>query len=189
MNLLRIQLSGATIVFASKTHALMRCSTAITYDQCHLQPATYVAQLASPPDATREILEQLLTALASSKQKFTPSHVLSPHYARPTSRLPTHRFLAATTLFLPPLSASSQELHRLQSGVDDHARLPRHPAWLVIPITPKLCGAGCVLLYVDDDWRMEYCFAMGCRCNALTLAAISCVLYSAVAAPLSRCHC
>ncbi|MFP1462956.1 FUSC family protein [Escherichia coli] len=40
------------------------------------------------------------------------------------------------------------------------------------------------ILYVDDDWRMEYCFAQwDAGANALTLAAISCVLYSAVAAP------
>ncbi|MCZ5933508.1 hypothetical protein O5264_13200 [Escherichia coli] len=112
----------------------------------------------SPPDATREILEQLLTALASSQTDvYTVARIISP--LRPTN-VADYRHVAfwqRLRYFCRLYLQSSQELHRLQSGVDDRARLPRtHPAWLVIPITPKLCGAGCVhILYVDDDWRME----------------------------------
>lgn len=38
-------------------------------------------------------------------------------------------------------------------------------------------------MYVDDDWRMGIASQWDAGANALTLAAISCVLYSAVAAP------
>ncbi|MFP1527591.1 hypothetical protein ACLB1R_08615 [Escherichia coli] len=60
----------------------------------------------SPPGATREILEQLLTALASSQTDvYTVARIIAP--LRPTNVADYRHvaFLAATTLFLPPLSA------------------------------------------------------------------------------------
>ncbi|MGQ7789828.1 hypothetical protein ACULNC_13015 [Shigella flexneri] len=68
----------------------------------------------SPPGAAREILEQLLTALASSQtDAYTVARVIAP--LRPTNvrRLPARRLVAASTLFLPPLSAKSSEFRRL----------------------------------------------------------------------------
>lgn len=99
----------------------------------------------SPPGATREILEQLLTALASSQtDAYTVARIIAP--LRPTN-VADYRHVAfwqRLRYFCRLYLQSSQELHRLQSGVDDHARLARTSALLVIPTTPKLCGAGCV---------------------------------------------
>ncbi len=120
---------------------------------------------------------------------FTPSHVLSPTTPDQRRRLPAHRLLAATTYFCRLYLQSSQELHRLQSGVmimpDSHG----HPAWLVIPITPNYVERAAYILYVDDDWRMEYSSQWDAGANALTLAAISCVLTPPSRHRLSRCHC
>ncbi len=81
-----------------------------------IQPATYVAQLALR-QMPREILERLLTALASSQTDvYTVARIIS-RYADQRRRLPARRLLAATTLFCRLYLQSSQELHRLQSGV------------------------------------------------------------------------
>ncbi|MGU0161139.1 hypothetical protein ACVXHB_17860 [Escherichia coli] len=56
----------------------------------------------------------------------TPSHVLSPRYARPTSPTTgTSPSGSDYVIFCRLYLQSHQELHRLQSGVDNHTRLPR----------------------------------------------------------------
>ncbi|XNM78346.1 hypothetical protein ACLK19_11100 [Escherichia coli] len=63
---------------------------------------------------------------------------------------------------------SSQELHRLQSGVDDHARLARTSALARHTDNAEAMWSGVAhILYVDDDWRMEHRIAMGCRCQCI----------------------
>ena len=60
---------------------------------------------------------QLLTALASSQTDVYTVTQYLPTTPDQRRRLPAHRLLAATTLFLCRLYLqSSQELHRLQSG-------------------------------------------------------------------------
>ena len=101
----------------------------------------------SPPGATREILEQLLTALASSQtDAYTVARIIA--LLRPTN-VADYRHVAPSwqrlRYFAAFICKVVRNCHRLQSGVDDHARLARTSAlWLVIPTTPKLCGAGCV---------------------------------------------
>ncbi len=119
---------------------------------------------------------------------FTPSHVLSPATPDQRRRLPARRLLAATSYFCRIYLQSSQELHRLQSGwmiiPDSHG----HPAWLVIPITPSYVERTAYILYVDDDWHMEFASQWDAGANALTLAAISCVSTPPSQLRLSRCH-
>ncbi len=108
-------------------------------------------------------------------------------YYRPATpdqrrRLPARRLLAATTLFCRLYLQSSQELHRLQSGVDDHTRLHGHPARHTDNAEAMWSGLRtfCTLMMIGA-WSIASQWDAGA--NALTLAAISCVLYSAVAAP------
>ncbi len=79
---------------------------------------------------------------------------------------------------------SSQELHRLQSGVDDRARLPRTSGLARHTDNAEAMWSGlrtfCTLMMIGA-WSIASQWDAGA--NALTLAAISCVLYSAVAAP------
>ncbi|EMO3100778.1 FUSC family protein [Escherichia coli] len=79
---------------------------------------------------------------------------------------------------------SSQELHRLQSGVDDHTRLPRTSGLARHTDNAEAMWSGlrtfCTLMMIGA-WSIASQWDAGA--NALTLAAISCVLYSAVAAP------
>lgn len=146
MNLLRIQAFWSHYRFRQQNARL----NALLHQQ--LRMTSVISSLRrmllnwpSPPCATREILEQLLTALASSQTDvYTVARIIAP--LRPTN-VADYRHVAfwqRLRYFCRLYLQSSQELHRLQSGVDDHTRLHGHPAWLVIPITPKLCGADCV---------------------------------------------
>ncbi len=115
----------------------------------------------------------------------TPSHVLSPRYARPTSPTTgTSPSGSDYVIFAAFICQSSQELHRLQSGVDDHARLARTSALARHTDNAEAMWSGlrtfCTLMMIGA-WSIASQWDAGA--NALTLAAISCVLYSAVAAP------
>lgn len=89
------------------------------------QPATYVAQLASAPDAAREILRQLLTALASSQ---TDVYTVARISLRPTSVMELrHIATSGDCVITRAFICSSQELHRLQA-VDDRCQTPRTSA-------------------------------------------------------------
>lgn len=86
MNLLRIQAFWSHYRFRQQNARL----NALLHQQ--LRMTSVISSLRrmllnwpSPPDATREILEQLLTALASSQTDvYTVTRIIS-HYARPTS--------------------------------------------------------------------------------------------------------
>ena len=139
----------------------------------------------SPPGATREILEQLLTALASSQTDvYTVARIIAPATPDQRRRLSARRLLAATTLFCRLYLQSSQELHHLQSGVDDHTRLPRTSGPARHTDNAEAMWSGlrtfCTLMMIGA-WSIASQWDAGA--NALTLTAISCVLYSAVAAP------
>ncbi|MCZ5771100.1 hypothetical protein O5340_16785 [Escherichia coli] len=121
---LRIQAFWATIVCRQQNARLNTYSPAITYDQCHLQPATYVYQLAPHRHVPHGILERLLTALASSQTRYLHRRVLSP--LRPTN-VADYRHVAfwqRLRYFCRLYLQSSQEYIVCQGGVDDHARLP-----------------------------------------------------------------
>ena len=138
-----------------------------------------------PPGATREILEQLLTALASSQTDvYTVARIIAP--LRPTN-VADYRHVAfwqRLRYFCRLYLQSSQELHRLQSGVDDHTRLPRTSGLARHTDNAEAMWSGlrtfCTLMMIGA-WSIASQWDAGA--NALTLAAISCVLYSAVAAP------
>ena len=79
------------------------------------------------------------------KQMFTPSHVLSPRYARPTSPTIGTSPSGSDYVIFAAFICKVVRNYIICKAVwmiipDSHG----HPAWLVIPITPKLCGADCV---------------------------------------------
>lgn len=126
MNLLRIQAFWSHYRFRQQNARL----NALLHQQ--LRMTSVISSLRrmllnwpSPPCATREILEQLLTALASSQTDiYTVARIIAP--LRPTN-VADYRHVAfwqRLRYFCRLYLQSSQELHRLQSGVDDHARLP-----------------------------------------------------------------
>ena len=186
MNLLRIQAFWSHYRFRQQNARL----NALLHQQ--LRMTSVISSLRrmllnwpSPPDATREILEQLLTALASSQTDvYTVARIISP--LRPTN-VADYRHVAfwqRLRYFCRLYLQSSQELHRLQSGVDDRARLPRTSGLARHTDNAEAMWSGlrtfCTLMMIGA-WSIASQWDAGA--NALTLAAISCVLYSAVAAP------
>ncbi|MFP1495773.1 FUSC family protein [Escherichia coli] len=107
MNLLRIQAFWSHYRFRqqnARLNALLHQQ--FTYDQCHLQPATYVAQLA----LTARCHTRNSRTVADGARQFANRCLHRRTYYRPATpdqrrRLSARRLLAATTLFLPPLSA------------------------------------------------------------------------------------
>ncbi len=146
MNLLRIQAFWSHYRFRQQNARL----NALLHQQ--LRMTSVISSLRrmllnwpSPPCATREILEQLLTALASSQTDVSPSHVLSPRYARPTSPTTGTSPSGSDYVIFAAFICKVVRNYIVCKAVwmiipDSHG----HPAWLVIPITPKLCGADCV---------------------------------------------
>lgn len=137
----------------------------------------------SPPGATRNS-----RTVADGARQFANRCLHRRTYYRPATpdqrrRLSARRLLAATTLFCRLYLQSSQELHRLQSGVDDHTRLPRTSGTARHTDNAEAMWSGlrtfCTLMMIGA-WSIASQWDAGA--NALTLAAISCVL-SAVAAP------
>lgn len=186
MNLLRIQAFWSHYRFRQQNARL----NALLHQQ--LRMTSVISSLRrmllnwpSPPGATREILEQLLTALASSQtDAYTVARIIAP--LRPTN-VADYRHVAfwqRLRYFCRLYLQSSQELHRLQSGVDDHARLARTSALARHTDNAEAMWSGlrtfCTLMMIGA-WSIASQWDAGA--NALTLAAISCVLYSAVAAP------
>ena len=186
MNLLRIQAFWSHYRFRQQNARL----NALLHQQ--LRMTSVISSLRrmllnwpSPPGATREILEQLLTALASSQtDAYTVARIIAP--LRPTN-VADYRHVAfwqRLRYFCRLYLQSSQELHRLQSGVDDHARLARTSALARHTDNTEAMWSGlrtfCTLMMIGA-WSIASQWDAGA--NALTLAAISCVLYSAVAAP------
>lgn len=143
MNLLRIQAFWSHYRFRQQNARL----NALLHQQ--LRMTSVISSLRrmllnwpSPPCATREILEQLLTALASSQTDvYTVARIIAP--LRPTN-VADYRHVAfwqRLRYFCRLYLQSSQEFKAVWMIIpDSHG----HPAWLVIPITPKLCGADCV---------------------------------------------
>lgn len=85
MNLLRIQAFWSHYRFRQQNARL----NALLHQQ--LRMTSVISSLRrmllnwpSPPGATREIIEQLLTVLANSQTNFTPLRALLPRYAQPT---------------------------------------------------------------------------------------------------------
>lgn len=186
MNLLRIQAFWSHYRFRQQNARL----NALLHQQ--LRMTSVISSLRrmllnwpSPPGATREILEQLLTALASSQTDvYTVARIIAP--LRPTN-VADYRHVAfwqRLRYFCRLYLQSSQELHRLQSGVDDHTRLPRTSGLARHTDNAEAMWSGlrtfCTLMMIGA-WSIASQWDAGA--NALTLAAISCVLYSAVAAP------
>lgn len=186
MNLLRIQAFWSHYRFRQQNARL----NALLHQQ--LRMTSVISSLRrmllnwpSPPGATREILEQLLTALASSQTDvYTVARIIAP--LRPTN-VADYRHVAfwqRLRYFCRLYLQSSQELHRLQSDVDDHARLPRTSGLARHTDNAEAMWSGlrtfCTLMMIGA-WSIASQWDAGA--NALTLAAISCVLYSAVAAP------
>lgn len=119
MNLLRIQAFWSHYRFRQQNARL----NALLHQQ--LRMTSVISSLRrmllnwpSPPGATREILEQLLTALASSQTDvYTVARIIAP--LRPTN-VADYRHVAfwqRLRYFCRLYLQSSQELHRLQSGV------------------------------------------------------------------------
>lgn len=186
MNLLRIQAFWSHYRFRQQNARL----NALLHQQ--LRMTSVISSLRrmllnwpSPPGASREILEQLLTALASSQTDvYTVARIIAP--LRPTN-VADYRHVAfwqRLRYFCRLYLQSSQELHRLQSGVDDHTRLPRTSGLARHTDNAEAMWSGlrtfCTLMMIGA-WSIASQWDAGA--NALTLAAISCVLYSAVAAP------
>lgn len=186
MNLLRIQAFWSHYRFRQQNARL----NALLHQQ--LRMTSVISSLRrmllnwpSPPGATREIIEQLLTVLANSQTNFyTIARIIAP--LRPTN-LADYRHVAfwhRLRYFCHLYLQSSQELHRLESSSDDHTRLPRASGLARHTDNAEAMWSGlrtfCTLMMIGT-WSIASQWDAGA--NALTLAAISCVLYSAVAAP------
>ncbi len=147
-------------------------------------PATYVAQLA----LTARCRARNSRTIADGARQFANRCLHRRTCYRPATpdqRPPTtgtspcgseYVIFAAFICKVVRISSSAE-------AVDDHAASHGHPLWLKSYRQRRSYVERWYILYVDDDWRMEYASQWDAGANALTLAAISCVLYSAVAAP------
>ncbi|EHG5980181.1 FUSC family protein [Escherichia fergusonii] len=140
----------------------------------------------SPPDNTRTVIENLLTALADPHTHFyTVARLLAPLYPYDKSDYRHVAFWLRLRYFARLFLKSSQQLQMLQNGAaPEQISITRTPALARHTDNAEAAWSGLrtfSTLMVIGAWSIGAQWEYGS--GALTLAAISCVLYSAVAAP------
>lgn len=187
MNLLRIQ--------AFWSHYRFRRQNALLNSLLHqqLRLTSVISSLRrmllnwpTPPDRTREIVEQLLSALAKPQTDgYTVARIIAP--LAPTDRNDFRHvaFWQRLRYFCRLYLQCSRQLHLIEEGAPPAAIHTRR----VPPLARHTDNAEAIwsglrtfsTLMVIGAWSIGSQWSAGS--NALSLAAISCVLYSAVATP------
>lgn len=187
MNLLRIQ--------AFWSHYRFRRQNALLNSLLHqqLRMTSVISSLRrmllnwpNPPANTRDIIEQLLNALVKANtDSYTVARIIAPLRPRDQSDYRHIAFWQRLRYFCRIYLQSSYYLHLLENGVTvDRIIVNRTPGLARHTDNAEAVWSGlrtfCTLMVIGA-WSIGAQWESGSR--ALTLAAISCVLYSAVATP------
>lgn len=186
MNLLRIQAFWSHYRFR-RQNALLN---ALLHQQLRLTSVIsslrrMLLNWPSPPPQARNILEQLLSALADPRTDiYTVARIIAP--LRPHERADYRHaaFWERLGYFCRLYLESNRQLLRLQSGAMKEAKPSRTSGLARHTDHVEALWSGLrtfVTLVVIGAWTIGSQWEAGS--SALTLAAISCVLYSAVPAP------
>lgn len=187
MNLLRIQ--------AFWSHYRFRRQNALLNSLLHrqLRLTSVISSLRrmllnwpNPPAQTREVIEQLLSALVKSDtDSYTVARIIAPLHPRDSHDYRHVAFWQRLRYFCRIYLQSSHYLHLLESGVTaERISVNRTPGLARHTDNAEAIWSGLrtfITLMVIGAWSIGAQWESGA--GALTLAAISCVLYSAVATP------
>ena len=187
MNLLRIQAFWSHYRFR-RQNALLN---ALLHQQLRLTSVIsslrrMLLSWPNPPAHTREIIEQLLTALARSQtDSYTVARIIAPLAPDNASDFRHVAFWQRLRYFCRLYLRSSHQLRRVEQGEPpSRMAIPRAPALARHTDNAEAMWSGFrtfTTLMVIGAWSIGSQWESGAA--ALTLAAISCVLYSVVATP------
>lgn len=187
MNLLRIQ--------AFWSHYRFRRQNALLNSLLHqqLRMTSVISSLRrmllnwpNPPANTREVIEQLLAALVRlNTDSYTVARIIAPLYPTDKQDYRQVAFWQRLRYFAGIYLRSSRYLHLLEKGASaEGIHVPPAPGLARHTDNAEAIWSGlrtfCTLMAVGA-WSIGAQWESGA--GALTLAAISCVLYSAVATP------
>ncbi|AKE58823.1 fusaric acid resistance protein [Citrobacter amalonaticus Y19] len=187
MNLLRIQAFWSHYRFR-RQNALLN---ALLHNQLRLTSVIsslrrMLLNWPNPPAHTREVIDQLLIALARSQtDSYAVARIIAPLAPNDVSDYRHVAFWQRLRYFCRLYLRTSHQLHQIEhGGALTPVHIPRAPALARHTDNAEALWSGLrtfVTLVVIGAWSIGSQWESGSA--ALTLAAISCVLYSAVATP------
>lgn len=187
MNLLRIQAFWSHYRFR-RQNALLN---ALLHNQLRLTSVIsslrrMLLNWPNPPAPVREIIDQLLAALARSQtDSYAVARIIAPLAPTDASDYRHVAFWQRLRYFCRLYLRTSHQLRVIENGGSlTTVNIPRTPALVRHTDNAEALWSGLrtfVTLMVIGAWSITSQWESGS--GALTLAAISCVLYSAVAAP------
>lgn len=187
MNLLRIQAFWSHYRFR-RQNALLN---ALLHQQLRLTSVIsslrrMLLNWPNPPEQTRDVIEQLLAALANPRtDSYTVARIIAPLHPKNRQDYRHVAFWQRLRYFCQLYLHNSHQLRLLENGAAvDEIKVTRSPGLARHTDNAEAIWSGLrtfTTLMVIGAWSIGSQWESGS--GALTLAAISCVLYSAVATP------
>lgn len=187
MNLLRIQAFWSHYRFR-RQNALLN---ALLHQQLRLTSVIsslrrMLLNWPNPPEQTRDVIEQLLTALANPRtDSYTVARIIAPLHPKNRQDYRHVAFWQRLRYFCQLYLHNSHQLRLLENGAAvDEIKVTHSPGLARHTDNAEAIWSGLrtfTTLMVIGAWSIGSQWESGS--GALTLAAISCVLYSAVATP------
>ena len=187
MNLLRIQAFWSHYRFR-RQNALLN---ALLHQQLRLTSVIsslrrMLLNWPNPPEQTRDVIEQLLTALANPRtDSYTVARIIAPLHPKNRQDYRHVAFWQRLRYFCQLYLHNSHQLRLLENGAAVYEiKVTRSPGLARHTDNAEAIWSGLrtfTTLMVIGAWSIGSQWESGS--GALTLAAISCVLYSAVATP------